>query len=1351
MSNIKCKIFDDSRNILETKDFNESNSSPTDTDTYTNSDYASKKSPKIFNGLMSQKIKETDNEKFDPASSLVERNFESVNLDPKQTLSTKELSIETKNDISIGHSYMNSYTPSFQIDVNDPRREQTFFVQDIPVHIEITGYEEEPSLVLLHTNVYTIHVTHNQNSWTIKRKYKHFIKLYEAFGLFKTKLNIRKAAAAHLTSSLAGPANSINNDITDGLNDKKFKSSDHFKLLFQSIAYDFAQAKSILEKFLQDVLDHKIFRNHYETLKFLEVSHLSFINDLGDKKKEGLVKKRSLSIKCFSSALNLSFFWDNCWLIIKDTFVAYLDARTGETRCVMLVDQKFNVSSGYQSTGEKYGLFIETLSKSIFVKCYNEKRAQEWRLAIMKMIEGSASCFKHHQRFKSFAPIREDSNVKWFVDGSDYMESIADSIESAEQEIFITGFFLSPEIYLKRPVVVGDKWRLDKLLQRKAEEGVKIYVLIYKEIEITLPINSAYSKRILSLSHKNIKVLRHPDHINEPNRLLTIMWAHHEKLVIIDQSVAYFGGIDLCYGRWDNHLHKLTDLGSVVGSGVSNQQTSPSLPVDSTSSLRNSKLTKKVFKPHSISVSSQESDKILISNRKDSIASDKRTIKPRTSDENNNSRLTVNSNLTTKKSNLNRLKAIRMLSSPSRTVECEESIFHDQQSQRNEILSRNFLIDNMTDYYNNFIKKDIKFEDFYEKDKVRKLNHDSDDESYSDSVSLDDKKENRFIDKWFKDHLKRSKSLELNSKSTMIKSKSNDFPMNFQPKEDMSNPFKILKESLNYKLKSNHQSLKIFQRDYKEMTIFNKLKKIKQFKEGLRRYALNKNQDSDSSFDNYYEDNDDAKNLDDFSSQKQLEGSSKLWIGKDYCNFIFKDLVKIHSPFKDSIDRKITPRMPWHDVAGCVSGPAARDIARHFIQRWNYIKNKKVRNDKTFVQLLPKAYKNYKIPRHILNNSSSCKVQTLRSVANWSAGISRTENSIHEAYCHLIRTAKHYIYIENQFFISMVNEGSMVRNEIAKCLFERIVHAHNNNENFKVYIFMPLIPGYAGEYGKSSGILLHTITHYNNTSINELIKKLGDTSIDALNYIFFFGLRTWSELNNNLITELIYVHSKLMIVDDRACIIGSANINDRSLLGNRDSEVALFIEDTQFTDGTINKTACKVGKFTSTLRLRLFREFLGEIPCDSSISCSAKSTSTSSSRKSSLDKAISDALIHNFQNQTPNSPNLSSNHAEKCLDLSDPCSDEFYKQVLLKYAAQNTKIYDTVFKVIPCDYVSTFDQLKEYNKLMGLNQTDIQKARSEMSKIKGYIVLYPYRFLNKQDLTPPLGAKEYLLPSRLWT
>lgn len=48
-------------------------------------------------------------------------------------------------------------------------------------------------------------------------------------------------------------------------------------------------------------------------------------------------------------------------------------------------------------------------------------------------------------------------------------------------------------------------------------------------------------------------------------------------------------------------------------------------------------------------------------------------------------------------------------------------------------------------------------------------------------------------------------------------------------------------------------------------------------------------------------------------------------------------------------------------------------------------------------------------------------------------------------------------------------------------------------------------------------------------------------------------------LNGTLVTELIYVHSKLLIVDDSTVICGSANINDRSMIATRDSEIAVII------------------------------------------------------------------------------------------------------------------------------------------------------------------------------------------------
>jgi phospholipase D1/2 len=61
--------------------------------------------------------------------------------------------------------------------------------------------------------------------------------------------------------------------------------------------------------------------------------------------------------------------------------------------------------------------------------------------------------------------------------------------------------------------------------------------------------------------------------------------------------------------------------------------------------------------------------------------------------------------------------------------------------------------------------------------------------------------------------------------------------------------------------------------------------------------------------------------------------------------------------------------------------------------------------------------------------------------------------------------------------------------------------------------------------------------------------------VDASEYIEFFCLRNWGVMNNKFLSDQIYVHDKLLIVDDRFVIVGSANVNDRSMLGDRDSEV----------------------------------------------------------------------------------------------------------------------------------------------------------------------------------------------------
>nr|VVW87708.1 unnamed protein product [Nymphaea colorata] len=64
-----------------------------------------------------------------------------------------------------------------------------------------------------------------------------------------------------------------------------------------------------------------------------------------------------------------------------------------------------------------------------------------------------------------------------------------------------------------------------------------------------------------------------------------------------------------------------------------------------------------------------------------------------------------------------------------------------------------------------------------------------------------------------------------------------------------------------------------------------------------------------------------------------------------------------------------------------------------------------------------------------------------------------------------------------------------------------------------------------------------------------------------------------------------------MIVDDRVALIGSANINDRSLLGNRDTELAVVVEDEHKQEVKVAEGGSRlVGKFAHSLRKELYME-----------------------------------------------------------------------------------------------------------------------------------------------------------------
>jgi phospholipase D1/2 len=277
---------------------------------------------------------------------------------------------------------------------------------------------------------------------------------------------------------------------------------------------------------------------------------------------------------------------------------------------------------------------------------------------------------------------------------------------------------------------------------------------------------------------------------------------------------------------------------------------------------------------------------------------------------------------------------------------------------------------------------------------------------------------------------------------------------------------------------------------------------------------------------------------------------------------------------------------------------------------------------------------------------------------------------------------------------------------IAYHIRKRIERAYSNNEKFRVFVFIPLLPGFAGE-PESSGtlqiILKHTYAgicrNHGVSIIEQLQNKVGDKWKD---YIGFYSLRGHDLVNNVPVTELIYIHSKLMIVDDTSVILGSANINDRSMLGTRDSEFAVLINESKKLQSKMDGKDFKAANFAYTFRVNLFAEHLG------------------------LD---------------PKNP-----------ILADPLSDDFLK-LLQNTASTNTNIYRQIWGCYPDDQYRSFKDLKEHKTPTTKEELDQLRNVYEKNKkgIVGHAVEFPLHFLENENLGISFFSVENIVPERNFT
>lgn len=205
-----------------------------------------------------------------------------------------------------------------------------------------------------------------------------------------------------------------------------------------------------------------------------------------------------------------------------------------------------------------------------------------------------------------------------------------------------------------------------------------------------------------------------------------------------------------------------------------------------------------------------------------------------------------------------------------------------------------------------------------------------------------------------------------------------------------------------------------------------------------------------------------------------------------------------------------------------------------------------------------------------------------------------------------------------------------------------------------------------------------------------------------------------------------------MIADDRVAVCGSANLNDGSQLGDRNSEIAIMIEDYTPIQSSMNGKPWTASRFGASLRRELFRKHLGLLPPQDCQRPGADFEPVGSPSRCDFDSPESQVV-------------------------ADPLSATL-DSLWNTRARTNTEVFRKVFHAVPDDTVRNWATYKEFhgyyfhagNGLQGQpTQYDsghvvrddfppgpegARQVKELLSQVKGTLVEMPLMFLIEEDM-----------------
>lgn len=149
--------------------------------------------------------------------------------------------------------------------------------------------------------------------------------------------------------------------------------------------------------------------------------------------------------------------------------------------------------------------------------------------------------------------IRDARRAAFFVDGADYFRAVRDALVNARESVLIAGWDFDHHI------------RLDPQERPDESLGALIASLVEQRPSLHVRLLIWGFSNFYGANHQPAVSLSEPWHARLPrvefvlDNNYPLGASHHEKIVCIDDALAFVGGIDLTAERWDTKAHDMMD------------------------------------------------------------------------------------------------------------------------------------------------------------------------------------------------------------------------------------------------------------------------------------------------------------------------------------------------------------------------------------------------------------------------------------------------------------------------------------------------------------------------------------------------------------------------------------------------------------------------------------------------------------------------------------------------------------------------------------------------------------------------------------------------------------------------